>query len=506
MNPTPLSLSVTQDTMKNLLSPLLCCIIGAATLLTTGCMQSKDHLRLNADGSGRWTYRVTLGPQLAAALAGGESVGGGPETMTVAGVKAAAKQTKGITLKTCEEKREGNSQTLTVDLTFDSIAELANSPFAEQLGWELKSEKGQLVVYSPGGPFGDEDDDNVNFGFSGMKPFLIGLKLDRIVTLPNPITSTNAHAKKAAAAKWGFAVDADTSEAEMKKMSGMRPRVACAMKGVTMKLPVKLKKAEKTADASFDFGGGAGGQEHAPTPASKSAKGIVLQPIHAVVHREQHYVPTNILSMSDPLKLTFSCTWPSVISPAGYSSITVEKARDNKGTDLVRKEEHSFHKPNELRDLRVDSDKKNTARMEVNLGAPARDATAFSASGYLNLHVPKRVVPVKIRNPEKYVGKQLQGKELAPLAVTLKSYTNNRVALTSKSDLDAIQEIRVESADGSSRSESWSSNRSSFGDRYEKSVHLRNDREIQDPVLVLVVAEGIEKQRVDFKFNNLKLP
>lgn len=478
--------------IKKALFPLS--LIGIIAVLTSGCLQSKDHLKLNADGSGRWTYRVTLGPQMAAMVAADSE--GGPQTLTAAGVKEAAKQAKGVVLKTCKETRNGASQTLTVDLTFESIAELAASPFAEQLGWELKSEGGQLVILSKAGPLGGGDDD-MNVDISGMKPMLIGFQSARMVTLPNPVIETDGQKRETHAAVWSFKVDANTTDADMKKMTDARPRAACAMTGITMALPVTLTGAE----AEEHFGG-----EHEPTPASQTAAGISLQPVHTVVHREQHYVPTNILSMGRPLTLTFDCSWPEGVEPAGYSDLTISAASDNAGTDLKLKDAHRFHGPNHVHDLDGRDDAKNTARFDVELGLPTRDATTFSVAGHFNLHVPKRIVPVHVANPKGLVGKALEAPELAEFAITLKRFSNGQVELSAKKDLSAIKEIRLENDDGSEQAKSFSSHSHSFGGKHSKSVHFSGASKLKNPVLVLVVAEDIERQRVEFEFTDLKLP
>ena len=470
-------------------------------LCTSGCLQSKDHLRLNADGSGRWSYRITLGPQMAAMLASDDA--DSPDTMTAVGVRKAAKETKGVTLRICEEKREGASQVLTVDLTFDSIADLANGPFAEQLGWELKSEGGQLVVYSPYGPFGDEHVEGVSMDISGMKPLLVGFEMARKITLPNPVLETNGRKQETHAAVWSFAVKADTGKEDLQKMGEMRPRVACAMTGVTMKLPVELVIPEDADedDEEETFGG-----NYVDTPATQTAQGISLQPIHATVRRDLHYVPTDILAMGSPLRLAFDCTWPEDISPSGYSNLTVAVATDNNGTNLKNGNSLRLSKAKGVRELKIHHEVANRARFEFDLELPARDATAFSVSGHFMLHVPKGVMPVKIEDPKALVGKPVEHPALTDSAVTLRRFQGSIVELSSENVLGAITEIRLSNADGSKVAKPFSTSTRRFAGKHVKSVSFSGISKLDNPVLTLMVAEDVEKQRVDFTFTDLKLP
>ncbi|MFT5130726.1 MAG: hypothetical protein ACI8W8_004357 [Rhodothermales bacterium] len=478
-------------------------ILCLATLLLTcsGCLQSKDHLRINADGSGRWTYRVTLGPQMTAMVASGED--DGPATLTAAGVKAAAEQTKGVTLKTCKETKEGGSQTLTVDLTFESIAELASGPFAEQLSLELKAEDGQLVVYSPLGPFGEEDGDGMNIDLSSMIPLFAGFETARMITLPNPVLETNGQKRETHAAVWSFAVDANTSKDDFKKMSDMRPRVACAMTGVTMKLPVELVIPEDEEDEEEEAFVG----NYVDTPATQAAEGFSLQPIHAVVRRDLHYIPTDIIAMGTPMRVTFDCIWPEDISPSGYSGLTVAAATDNSGTDLRKDRPGKRHGADTVQELKIREDVTNRARFELDfLELPARDATTYSVSGHFDLHVPKRVVAVQIEKPKALVGKPLEHPALAESAITLRRFQGAIVELSSKKDLGAITKITLSNADGSKNAKAFSTSSRSFAGIHTKSVHFSGLSKLESPVLTLMVAEGVEKKRVDFQFTDLKLP
>jgi hypothetical protein len=478
-------------------------LAGLLTLIllgTSGCLQSKDHLRLNADGSGRWSYRITLGPQMAAMVAGDDA--NSIDTMTAAGVRKAAEQTKGVTLRICQEKREGNSQVLTVDLTFDSIADLANGPFAEQLGLELKSEDGQLVVYSPAGPFGDEHVEGVNMDISGMKPLLVGFEMARMITLPNPVLETNGQKRDTHAAVWSFAVDADTSEADLRKMGDLRPRVACAMTGVTMELPVKLVIPEDEEDEEEETFSG----KFVDTPATQTAEGISLQPIHTVVRRDLHYIPTDIIAMGTPMRVSFNCSWPEGVSPTGYSGLTVSTATDNVGTDLQKDRPSKSRKADVVHELEIREDA-NRAHFEIDfVELPAREATTFSISGHFVLHVPKRVVPVRIENPEALSGKPLEHPALADFAITLKRFRGGMVELSSPKDLGAITKITLSNEDGSESAKAFSSSSRSFGGRHSKSVHFSGASKLETPVLTLMVAEDVAKQRVDFTFTDLKLP
>jgi hypothetical protein len=476
-------------------------LIIAIVFGTSGCLQSKDHLKLNADGSGRWSYRITLGPQMAAMVASGDAED--PDMMTAAGVRNAAKLTKGVTLRICQEKREGNSQVLTVDLTFDSIADLANGPFAEQLGLELKTEGGKLVVYSPAGPFGDEHVEGVNMDISGMKPMLVGFKVARMITLPNPVLETNGQKRDTHASVWSFAVDADTSEADLKKMGDLRPRVTCAMTGVTMKLPVKLVIPEEEEEEEQETFGG----KFVDTPATQTAEGISLQPIHTVVRRDLHYIPTDIIAMGTPMRVSFDCSWPEGVFPTGYSGLTVSAATDNVGTSLQKDRPSKFRKADVVHELKIREDHPNRARFELDfVDLPAREATTFSISGHFVLHVPKRVVPVKIENPEALSGKPLEHPALADFAITLKRFRGGMVELSSKKDLGAITKITLSNADGSEGAKAFSSSSRSFGGTHSKSVHFSGASKLENPVLTLMVAEEVAKQRVDFKFTDLKLP
>lgn len=257
-------------------------ILFPLLVIATGCLEHKDYLVLNKDGSGTYRCQVIPGAQLKAMMAqaeqsgtqGNVEVSGGPMAFKREDLMNRLKGVEGVKLAEYSHTQDRRGRDVyEFALEFDSIAELLRSPLGEDIGWCFKKENGNLVAYLPQEWTEAENDNSASQqmdlsdpeAFNMIKPMLTGLKVDRRIRLPNPVLESNRTRQRNNILSWVFQVTPETTQKEL--TDPVVPRAVCSVEGITFDLPVK---PSETAD-----GGKQKTTEDVPAISEEQAAGMI---------------------------------------------------------------------------------------------------------------------------------------------------------------------------------------------------------------------------------------
>jgi hypothetical protein len=477
--------------MKKLLSTLLAC----TAVLLTGCFELDDTLTVNANGSGSWSFRMKLGAQMVAMQESNEGVSFDGQVLTVEGkLRKAVSDIKGARLVAYKREKKPDSMTVSGTIEFDSIVELYRSKaLKKQLEWEFKKVGDRLEARIPKGMM-DTKNDATQLKFNSLKAMMLGLRIDRTLVMPHPISSGNAGKKSGKRASWNVEITAKTTEADFKEMSSAPPIASCSAKGVTFKLP--LGPDTSHIDLS----------EFTTDDASIMADldKVKISAMHAQIFRAHNYQPENKTYFGNaPITLTSEISWPESLRPVGWSRATILDASDNTGKVLKLNS-----KPDEkLKELRPKNRQERVSDIRIQLTEPTRNADSFSVRGALVLHVPDKLTSIEIPQVSGLVSKTLDAAELKAIGLTVKKFTPANLELTSANPTDQIVDLKLISSDKSKEYKRYFLNRSKFGDEHRLRAGFQTfGKTPTDPTLVVVIAGKIGKYSVPFEFKDLKMP
>jgi hypothetical protein len=236
-------------------------VVCGALLFGTGCIQMEDHLTVNADGSGKWSYSFGMSPQLAAMAEQGGGEQDGPATNRADLEKAA--QTIGGKVESFETSTKGGWKVFSGEISFPSIERFVNSELGTETGWTFRNHQNHLYAKLPGmmpdGPGGgDEDKETSEQEFQMMKGMMNGLKVARSITLPNTIVNHNGAIGEGNTINWVFEMTAKTTKAVADNAGKVKPGAICSLDGIKIKLPLN-PPPKPEPDFGDDDGDGEGG-------------------------------------------------------------------------------------------------------------------------------------------------------------------------------------------------------------------------------------------------------
>ena len=236
-------------------SPIILCAAMAMGLLLTGCIKAKNELRLKADGSGSWEVTATLSPDVVAQEG---PLFGMP--LTKEAMENSLKLVDGAKLtKWNREATDDGGASLNFQVDFTKIASLTRSDLGRSIGWSFIRKGRELIVC----PAVAKDKTNQlttmdNQQFSIIKNTLMGLRLEQVVHLPNPITKARFMQKKGNSARLLFEVHQNTTKQDLALMAHPSQVSAhCSARGIRFPLPLLPPGVEAPAPEEV-IGGGSG--------------------------------------------------------------------------------------------------------------------------------------------------------------------------------------------------------------------------------------------------------
>ncbi|HXR08406.1 MAG TPA: hypothetical protein VN765_13800, partial [Candidatus Acidoferrum sp.] len=225
----------------------LCC--GLLLICLTGCLQTKDELTLNADGSGkvRIETRTAAGANAASLAAmSGEMGGQGPAIYPPASPAEAKKffPGKDFVLTTKQTNAENGDSVTVIEAAFKDINALLASPYgrAHQLAVDL--DKDGLLVRGITGMetaarMAEVKDDTGMMGMIGMMGAAGGdaqkkvgeMRAEFRITLPNAVSTSNG-ARDGKTADWTVERAKCKDAADFAQQLGVVAEARCAADGL----------------------------------------------------------------------------------------------------------------------------------------------------------------------------------------------------------------------------------------------------------------------------------
>jgi hypothetical protein len=314
----------------------------AALAMCAGCLELKDHLTINADGSGTVKLEVksTLGGGEAAGMFGMMSAGAEGATEYPPMTRQAAQKLfagRGITVNTAEAEDDKGVTTLTVEAVFNDINALLASPYGkaralwlqragEQL--EFKSLSGvQMLAINP-------DDDEPGFGAMAAMAGA-GFKRDDMrfefrVTLPGPVRTTNGQ-KDGATVTWRIERAGLKDDAGFASAAGQVMEAACAAGGVAFEPVTPLRLALRSfAEAP------AGPTDARPAlpDAGQVQQAVRFEPYRLVVQRSLDLTGQGH-GGANQATFTGAVVLPAELAPARFGEGQLKEVIDDHGRSLL---------------------------------------------------------------------------------------------------------------------------------------------------------------------------
>ena len=477
--------------------PILLAFVAA---FLTGCFEMEDTFTVNADGSGNWKFRMTLGPKMVAMKSSGDGFKmEGDIVSDEKKLRAAVAKAKGVRLVSFSETKHDGKITTKGEIEFESIVDLYRiKDFEGQLNWEFTKVGDRLVAQIRQGILGGSDkgkDPTEQMEWGSVKAMMMGLKVDRTLVLPNEITSANGKEKSGRSGRWVAGIASDTTKEQFKAMGDRRPAATCSANGIGFKLPLGPAGSEP-----MDLG------DYAPKDASLKAKlaQVKIMPERAQLMRNVSYGKGKVFFSSAPLTVKAEITWPEKLEPSGWSRLTILEGSDNTGKKLKLNREPKEEK---LHELNLKFNQEGVSEFDIGLSDPARLAETFSVKGAILLHVPSSLKKIRIPDIKKMRGKELKQPGLEEFGLKVQSVGSSNVQLVGSASSDAIVDIKMVSPDGTKEMKRFYMNRNKFRDEHRINVGFSVGRNrIDNPTLVIVVAGEIGKYAVPFEFKDLKMP
>lgn len=263
-------------------------ILVTAALMVAGCLEQRDYLKVNKNGSGLYMSRIVLGAQLQAMVAQAEAAASAPEAqaqmqmegpleyaLSEEGMNSMLEEIAGVELAKWRKSTDKEGRPVyQYSVTFDSLEALLSSPLGEDIGWSFEKEGDQLVAYLPEN-WMDADAEGGNSqmnmddpqAFNMIKSMMAGLKVERRIELPNPATSSNTERRKGNVLSWVVEITPETKQEEL--MNAPVPRATCSAQGIAFALPMKpVTKASEAEEAKAEL-------EELSIPADQPLSGVL---------------------------------------------------------------------------------------------------------------------------------------------------------------------------------------------------------------------------------------
>lgn len=478
-------------------------LLAFAVTLLTGCFEIEDTFAVNKDGSGSWKFMMKLGPRMTAMMSSSDNnmKMDGEVLMKEKKLRAALAKAKGVKLVSYSVKNVGGSLTAKGEVSFDSIVDLYRiKELEEQLNWEFKKVGNRLEAEIKQGMMSSGDGDNdvtKQMDFKAVKGMMLGLKIDRVLIMPNPIESSTGNEKAAGRARWKFEINPETTEEQFKALNENKPKASCSAEGITFKLPLGPAGSVPT-DLSAIASDGA--------DMKAELDQIQIDALRAQIIRHTNYEKdSRMFFSSTPLTINAQVSWPAGMKPSGWSHLTIEEGSDNTGKALKL---HRTRLDEKTHELKLRSNHENAAEIRMEISDPARTADSFSLKGAVLVHVPKALKTIAIPDIKSQLGKTLDAPGLEGFNLKVKSVQGTNIQLVGDQPNDSIVDLKFVSPDRSKELKRFYMNRSKFRDEHRLNAgFMSGGRDsIKEPTLVIVIAGEIGKYTVPFHFQNLKLP
>jgi hypothetical protein len=306
----------------------------------TGCIQIKDELTLNADGSGKVRIETRVGADASAMAAMTGEMGGGGAYPPVS-EEEARKFFPGQDFKiTVKQDRTDKGETVTVvDVEYKDINALLASPYGRAHQLTVETDKDGLAVKAIGGMEGiarmaEIKPDNA-MGMMAM-PSLADMqknkekmRMEFRITLPNAVTAGNG-VRDGKSAVWIAERAKSKDAAEFVQQSGLVAEVRCDGAGLKMSpvTPARLGLrpfAELSAGASAAKGAG--------PDTAKIAAAAKFVPYGVVVTRSVDLSGQGGMNQNSA-QLVGAVVLPREFEPQKWGDTTLDEAVDAKGNDL----------------------------------------------------------------------------------------------------------------------------------------------------------------------------
>jgi hypothetical protein len=327
----------------------LCC--GLLLICLTGCLQTKDELTLNADGSGKVrieTRTAAAGANSAAFAAIAAEMGGqGPSVYPPTSAAEAKKffPGKDFVLTTKQTNAENGDSVTVIEVEFKDINALLASPYgrAHQLAVDL--DKDGLSVKGGTGletaaRLAEVKDDTGMMGMMGMMGATSGdlqkrageMRAEFRITLPNAVSSSNG-TRDGKTADWTVERAKCKDAADFAQQLGAVAEARCAADGL------KFTPVTPTRLALQPFAQLTPGASVSKAPAldtNKIAAAAKFVPYGLTVTRAVDLTGKSGMNQSQA-QLIGAVVVPPEFTPQKWSEPSLQEATDAKGNDLKPK-------------------------------------------------------------------------------------------------------------------------------------------------------------------------
>ena len=318
-------------------------------LLLCGCLQTKDDLTINGDGSGKVHMEIvsSIPPEFAQGM--GMMGGGAPVVYPPISEAEAQKffPGKDFNVTTKQQRAENGDLTTTIDVDFKDINALLASPYghAHQLSAQL--ENGTLVVKAITGletsaRFAEtKDDGEMSLGMPNMVDLqkrTNEMRADFRITLPNAVTGGNGtNAGKSAA--WSVARAQSKDAEDFARKLGIVCEARCSADGL------KFSPTTPARLALCSFAQLTEGASAVSTPTvdtNKVAAAVKFVPYGLTVTRSLD-LSGNGSTRENTAQFIGALVVPPEYTPKKWGAAKLEEVVDAKGNDLKPKGQNEMN-------------------------------------------------------------------------------------------------------------------------------------------------------------------
>jgi hypothetical protein len=319
-------------------------IAGLMLVSLCGCIQTKDELTINADGSGqvRMETKTSIPAELTDQISSRGQMGGLGGGVIYPPISESEAQQffpgKDFTVTVKQQKGEKDDVTTTIEASFKNINALLTSPYGRAHQLSVKIAAGALVVKGVTGmetaaryaEMKDDGDMGMAMpGIADLQKKKNEMRAEFRVTLPNAITTANG-TKAGKTASWVVERAKCKDAEEFARLLGTVSEASCPADGLNMApvTPVRLGLlpfAELAAGAGPDTG--------AVMDTNKIAAAAKFVPYGLSVTRSLDLSGAGG-SQESSAELTGAVEIPREFAPPKWGAPKLEEATDAKGNDL----------------------------------------------------------------------------------------------------------------------------------------------------------------------------
>lgn len=246
--------------------------------------------------------------------------------------------------------------------------------------------------------------------------------------------------------------------------------------------------------------------------------GVQLIPFRIEESRSAAFVKDDVGRNPDGVTLIFTLKGPEVESAARYGDLILDEAVDDRGTNLIPKDD-PFNKASQFQEFSNDFFRKSdiaekrpvpSPQIQIHLGLPKRSATKIAhLRGSVSLAATGTITTIELGGIKQLNKKKLDISPKAGLGITVTAQTDDNkevhaIGIEMTGDANAMESIEVVDASGKTVStgmSSWSFN----GGPPHKSLDLG---QAADDSMKLVVKIAVDRKitRTPFDLKDIVLP